>query len=180
MTEKKLIELLGQAELLVERMKNALNVLRKNQSDNSVTVLIERINDDIPYPRYMSEGAAGMDICAEITTPLILPANQKEPILIGTGLKVAIPKGYQISVRPRSGMGKKGIYISNSPGLIDSDYRGEIMMMLQNLSNNNHTIEPGDRIGQILLEKVYNIEWLPCEELPITVRGTGGFGSTGK
>ena len=104
-----------------------------------------------------------------------------ERILIPTGLKVAIPEGYEIQVRPRSGLAiKHGITMLNTPGTVDSDYRGELKVIVVNLSNETYTIEPNERIGQFVLNKIEQIEFVEVEELDSTERGEGGFGHTGK
>ena len=104
-----------------------------------------------------------------------------ERILIPTGLKVAIPEGYEIQVRPRSGLAiKHGITMLNTPGTVDSDYRGELKVIVVNLSNKTYTIEPNERIGQFVLNKIEQIEFVEVEELDDTERGEGGFGHTGK
>ncbi len=129
-------------------------------------------------PAYATEGAAGLDIRANITDPVVLAPLERQ--LIPTGLFVAIPLGYEIQIRPRSGMAfKHGITVLNTPGTIDADYRGEIKVLLVNLSNISFTIEPGERIAQMLLAKHEILSWNTTTELPSTERGTGGFGSTG-
>ena len=101
--------------------------------------------------------------------------------IIHTGLKIALPEGYEAQIRPRSGLAAKyGITVLNSPGTIDADYRGEIGVILVNLSNTSFTIQPGDRIAQLVVAKFEQIDWLPMNELSDTKRGEGGFGSTGK
>ena len=129
-------------------------------------------------PAYATEGAAGLDIRANITDPLVLAPLER--LLIPTGLFVAIPLGYEIQIRPRSGMAfKHGITVLNTPGTIDADYRGEIKVLLVNLSNISFTIEPGERIAQMVLAKHETLSWKTTDILPSTERGAGGFGSTG-
>jgi dUTP pyrophosphatase len=130
-------------------------------------------------PVYATVGSSGADVKANITESITLQPLQR--IAVPTGLHVAIPQGYEIQVRPRSGLAlKQGITCLNTPGTIDADYRGEIKVILINLSAEPQTINNGDRIAQLVLQKVETIEWLPTNELPTTERGAGGFGSTGK
>jgi dUTP pyrophosphatase len=129
-------------------------------------------------PAYATEGAAGLDIRANITEAVVLSPLERQ--LIPTGLFVAIPMGYEIQIRPRSGLAfKHGITVLNTPGTIDADYRGEIKVLLVNLSNEPFSIEPGERIAQMVLAKHQTLSWKTTEELPSTERGAGGFGSTG-
>ena len=129
-------------------------------------------------PAYATEGAAGLDIRANITEAVVLSPLERQ--LIPTGLFVAIPMGYEIQIRPRSGLAfKHGITVLNTPGTIDADYRGEIKVLLVNLSNAPFSIEPGERIAQMVLAKHETLSWKTTEELPSTERGAGGFGSTG-
>ncbi len=120
-----------------------------------------------------------MDIRANITEPIVL--GSLERTLVPTGLKIAIPEGYEVQVRPRSGLAlKHGITLLNTPGTIDSDYRGELKIIVANMSKDAYTINPGERIGQLVLNKVEQIEWEVVETLDETERGAGGFGHTGK
>ena len=129
-------------------------------------------------PAYATEGAAGLDIRANINEPLILEPLERQ--LIPTGLFVAIPLGYEVQIRPRSGLAfKHGITVLNTPGTIDADYRGEIKVLLVNLSNTSFTIEPGERVAQMVLAKHETLSWKTTDILPSTERGAGGFGSTG-
>ena len=129
--------------------------------------------------KYETEGSAGMDVRANIEEPITLKSLER--ILIPTGLKVAIPEGYEIQVRPRSGLAiKHGITMLNTPGTVDSDYRGELKVIVVNLSNEAYTIEPNERIGQFVLNKIEQIEFVEVQELDSTERGEGGFGHTGK
>ena len=133
----------------------------------------------VELPKYETEGSAGMDVRANIKEPITLKSLER--ILIPTGLKVAIPEGYEIQVRPRSGLAiKHGITMLNTPGTVDSDYRGELKVIVVNLSNETYTIEPNERIGQFVLNKIEQIEFVEVEELDSTERGEGGFGHTGK
>lgn len=129
-------------------------------------------------PEYATALSAGMDIKANLDEPLIL--NPLQRAMIPTGLYVAIPQGYEIQVRPRSGLAaKKGVTVLNTPGTIDADYRGEVKVILVNLSNEPFTVEPGERIAQLVLARHEVIEWESVEALDETLRGAGGFGSTG-
>ena len=133
----------------------------------------------VELPKYETESSAGMDVRANIKEPITLKSLER--ILIPTGLKVAIPEGYEIQVRPRSGLAiKHGITMLNTPGTVDSDYRGELKVIVVNLSNEAYTIEPNERIGQFVLNKIEQIEFIEVEELDSTERGEGGFGHTGK
>lgn len=130
-------------------------------------------------PAYATEGASGMDLRANLTAPLLLGPLQHR--LVPTGLFMELPDEYEAQVRPRSGLAMKhGITCLNSPGTIDSDYRGEIKVILINLSNEEHTIQHGDRIAQLVLQKIEKINWQQVNSLTETVRNNGGFGSTGK
>ena len=133
----------------------------------------------VQLPKYESKGAAGLDVRANIVEPITLKSLERK--LIPTGLKVSIPEEYEIQVRPRSGMAlKHGITMLNTPGTIDSDYRGDIGLIVANLSNEEYTIQPQERLGQLVLNKIEQIEWEEVETLDTTERGAGGFGSTGK
>lgn len=143
-----------------------------------VTVKVVK-EEEVQLPQYETKGAAGLDVRANITEPITLGSLERK--LIPTGLKVSIPQEYEIQVRPRSGMAlKHGITMLNTPGTIDSDYRGDIGLIVVNLSNKEYTIQPNERLGQLVLNKVEQIEWEVVETLDETERGTGGFGSTGK
>jgi dUTP pyrophosphatase len=131
-----------------------------------------------PLPEYATALAAGMDVRADNAEPIVL--HPLERALVPTGLYLEIPAGCEIQVRPRSGLAiKKGITVLNSPGTVDADYRGELRVILVNLSNEDFTIERGERIAQIVLAKHERIEWEEVAELEASERGTGGFGSTG-
>jgi dUTP pyrophosphatase len=131
-----------------------------------------------PLPRYETAGSAGLDLCADLDVPIEL--GPLERTLVPTGLFVEIPLGYEAQIRPRSGLAlKKGLSMPNTPGTIDSDYRGEIKVILINLSNETVQIAPGERIAQLVVARHERIEWQPVEQLGDTIRGSGGFGSTG-
>lgn len=141
-------------------------------------VKVIRMNET-ELPKYETIGSAGMDVRANIKEPITLEAGAIK--LIPVGLKVEIPLGYEIQVRPRSGLAlKHGLGMANSVGTIDSDYRGEIGVIAINLSDKPYTIQPQERIAQIVLNKVEQIEWTEVEELGTTERGAGGYGHTGK
>jgi len=133
----------------------------------------------VTLPKYMTEGASGMDVCAYMDEPVTLKSLERD--LIPTGIKIEIPYGYEVQVRPRSGLAiKHGITLLNTPGTIDSDYRGEIKVIVVNLSNEEYKIEPGERIGQLVLQKVYQMKFNQVDSLGETERSGGGFGHTGK
>ena len=132
-----------------------------------------------PLPHYATSGSSGMDIRAHLNEPMHL--QPLERTLIPTGLFIEIPQGYEAQIRPRSGLAvKQGITCLNTPGTIDADYRGEIKIILINLSNEVQSVDNGDRIAQIVFQKVEQAEWELSEHLEETQRSTGGFGSTGK
>ena len=129
-------------------------------------------------PDYSTKLSAGLDLRANIEEPIVLKPLQRS--LIKTGLFIALPAGFEAQVRPRSGLAyKKGITVINSPGTIDADYRGEIGVILVNLSENDFVVEDGERIAQLVIAKHEVAEWINVEELSETKRGAGGFGSTG-
>ena len=131
-----------------------------------------------PLPEYSTSQSAGMDLRAFITEPVILGVLDRA--LIPTGLYIEMPDGYEAQVRPRSGLAiKHGITVINSPGTVDADYRGEICVELVNLSNTPFTIEPGERIAQLIFSKYEKVDFIEVEELSETERGTGGIGHTG-
>jgi dUTP pyrophosphatase len=133
---------------------------------------------DVPLPRYMSEAAAGMDVCAANDEPVVLEPGQVR--LIPTGLYLAIPAGYEGQVRPRSGLAlKHGLVIVNSPGTIDSDYRGEVGIIVGNIGSQTYTVERGSRIAQLVIAPVVRAEIEIVDTLDETSRGVGGFGHTG-
>ena len=142
-------------------------------------VLIKKLDPAVKIPIYKTSGASGMDLMAFTAEPINV--KSKTSSLIPTGLSVAFSKDYEIQIRPRSGLAaKKNISVLNTPGTIDSDYRGEIKVIIYNHGNNDFTINNGDRIAQMILTPVVKIEFEETSELPETIRGEGGFGSTGK
>lgn len=145
-----------------------------------MTILkIKRLAHNKNIPQYQTNGAAGMDLCAAIENPIEL--KPLERVLIPTGLKVELESGYEIQIRPRSGLSiKHGITLINCVGTIDEDYRGEVCVPLVNLSNEIYTIQPQERIAQMIIAKVEKAQIEVVTELSDTVRGEGGFGSTGK
>ena len=147
---------------------------------NCVSMEIKIINKSHhPLPQYATPLSAGMDLRANLDAPITLEPLAR--VLVPTGLFMALPAGYEAQVRPRSGLAiKKGITVLNTPGTIDADYRGEIKVILVNLSNEPFTIESGERIAQMIVARYEQIEWESVEELGTTERGAGGFGSTGK
>ena len=131
-----------------------------------------------PLPAYQTLAAAGLDLMANIETAIEL--NSLERKLIPTGLFIELPIGHEAQIRPRSGLAlKKGITVLNTPGTIDADYRGEIQVLIINLSPEKVTIAPGERIAQMIVSKHETISWQPVEQLSDTQRGSGGYGSTG-
>ncbi len=133
---------------------------------------------DLPLPTYQSEGSAGMDIVAAVDEPMTVAPG--EIVLVPTGLAIALPMGFECQVRSRSGLAlKHGIFALNSPGTIDSDYRGEIKIILANFGREPFVISRGDRIAQLVVARYERIEWELVDSLPVTNRGSGGFGSTG-
>jgi len=132
-----------------------------------------------PLPSYETVGAAGMDVRANLSASVCVSPGER--MLVPTGLYLEIPAGLECQVRPRSGLAlKKGITVLNTPGTIDSDYRGEVGVILINLSNENFTIEPNDRIAQLVFCPVIQVTLIETDALESSDRGTGGFGSTGK
>ena len=131
-----------------------------------------------PIPNYETLLSAGMDLRASISEPIKLKSLER--VIVKTGLFIALPGGYEAQVRPRSGLAiKKGVTVLNAPGTIDADYRGEIGVILVNLSNEDFTIENGDRVAQMIIAKYERANWNVVTELSATTRGEGGFGSTG-
>jgi dUTP pyrophosphatase len=148
---------------------------------NPPTLQIEILpgNEDLGLPAYGTEGAAGLDLKAALTEPLILKPGERT--MIPTGLKMAIPFGYEGCVRPRSGLAAKhGITLTNSPGTVDSDYRGEVKILLVNLGQETVTLKRGERIAQILITPVAHVKVVQMDKLDDTLRGEGGFGHTGR
>ena len=148
---------------------------------SSIKVYIKKISSksDFKLPSYETKGAAGMDLSADIESEVILKPLERS--LIPTGIAISLPKDLEAQIRPRSGLAiKHGITLLNTPGTIDSDYRGEIKVILVNLSNDNYTIKPQDRIAQIVFSQFVTGEFDIVENLDETDRGDSGFGSTGK
>ena len=144
-----------------------------------VKVLIKKLNSSVKLPSYKTNGASGMDLMAFIEKPINLEPGKS--CLVPTGLSVAFPKEYEIQIRPRSGLAaKNNISVLNTPGTIDSDYRGEVKIILFNHGNENFIINKNDRIAQMVLTPIIKMELDETSELPDSIRGEGGFGSTGK
>ena len=144
-----------------------------------VKVLLKKLDPSVKLPEYKTEGASGMDLIAFINEPITIKSRASS--LVPTGLSVAFSKDYEIQIRPRSGLAaKKNISVLNTPGTVDSDYRGEIKVIIYNHGINDFVINNGDRIAQMILTPVIKIEFEETLDLPDSVRGTGGFGSTGK
>ena len=145
-----------------------------------MTVLkIEKLPHNVNVPQYQTEGAAGMDLCAAISEPMELKPLERK--LVPTGLKIELEHGYEAQVRPRSGLSiKHGITLINCVGTIDEDYRGEVCVPIVNISNETYTIQPDERIAQMVIARVEQAKLEVVTELTETTRGEGGFGSTGK
>ena len=144
-------------------------------------VFVERLQEglDLPLPQYMSEQAAGMDLYACVPESVLLERGKIK--LIPTGLKIALPSGYEAQIRPRSGLAlKHGITLLNTPGTIDADYRGEIKIIMFNAGDVDFEIKRGERIAQMVINKIEQIDWQIVEQLEESLRGEGGFGHTGK
>ena len=151
-------------------------------TNNSPKVKICRLHpehdSDLPLPRYMTPQASGMDLCAAIKVNQDIPVGSI--MVIPTGIAIALPTGFEAQIRPRSGLAfKHGIGIINAPGTIDADYRGEIKVALINLGERPYTIRRGDRIAQMVIQKVYQMQWQIVDALEQTDRNEGGFGHTG-
>ena len=144
-----------------------------------VKILIKKTSKEVITPKYKTDGSSGVDLSAFLDKEVVIKPNSSE--LIPTGLQVAIPKDLEIQIRPRSGLAaKENIGVLNSPGTIDSDYRGELKIILFNHGNKDFIINNGDRIAQMVLVPILKMEFEEVDNLPDTVRGQGGFGSTGK
>ncbi len=144
-----------------------------------VKVIIKKLNSSVQLPKYKTDGASGMDLMAYIEKPINLGPGKS--CLVPTGLSVAFPKEYEIQIRPRSGLAaKNNISVLNTPGTIDSDYRGEIKIILFNHGTENFIIKNNDRVAQMVLTPIIKMELEETNELPKSIRGEGGFGSTGK
>ncbi len=145
-----------------------------------VEIQVKRLpgSEDLPLPRYMSNGASGMDLCAAVSESTeIAPGGVA---LVPTGLAVAIPPGFEGQIRSRSGLAlKHGVFVLNGPGSIDSDYRGEVGIIVANLGAESFRIERGDRVAQLVIARVARAEWIQGEALATTARDAGGFGHTG-
>ena len=142
-------------------------------------ILIKKLDPTVELPTYKTEGASGMDLMALVQDPIILKPNSS--CLVPTGLAVAFPKDFEIQIRPRSGLAaKNNISVLNTPGTIDSDYRGEIKVILFNHGKSDFLINNKDRIAQMILTPVIKMDLEETDDLPETIRGEGGFGSTGK
>ena len=142
-------------------------------------ILVKKFDKNIKLPNYKTSGSSGMDLVAYIKNKITI--NPGKTAMVPTGIAVAIPKNYEIQIRPRSGLAvKKGITVLNAPGTIDADYRGEIKIILINLSKKSFVVKSGDRIAQMILCPVAKGKLKEVKNLPKTVRGKGGFGSTGK
>ena len=145
----------------------------------SVTVKIKKLNENAKLPAYGSEFAAGADLCACTDAPVEIPAHAT--VLIRTGLAAEIPVGYAGLIYARSGLAsKRGLAPANKVGVIDSDYRGEIFFSAANISDEDYTVMPGERVAQMMIMPVLSANFVVCDELDDTSRGAGGFGSTGK
>ena len=144
-----------------------------------VKVIIKKLNSSVQLPKYKTDGASGMDLMAYIEKPINLEPGKS--CLVPTGLSIAFPQEYEIQIRPRSGLAaKNNISVLNTPGTIDSDYRGEIKIILFNHGNENFIINNNDRVAQMVLTPIVKMELNETSELPESIRGKGGFGSTGK
>ncbi len=144
-----------------------------------VKVLVKKLDPKVQLPLYKTKDSSGMDLMAFINNPIKIPPNNSA--LIPTGLSIAIPNDLEIQIRPRSGLAAKySIGILNTPGTIDSDYRGELKIILFNHSNKEFVINNNDRVAQMVLTPILKIDFEEVDELPDTLRGSGGFGSTGK
>ena len=147
--------------------------------DNVVVEVKQKAGtEDIALPKYMTEHASGMDVRAAVEEPVTLAPGEIK--LVPTGLTIAVPPGFEVQVRPRSGLAMKhGLMVVNSPGTIDADYRGEVRIILGNVGSEAFVIERGLRIAQLVVQRVAHAEWKVRDELPKTVRSSGGFGHTG-
>ncbi len=144
-----------------------------------VKVLVKKLNSKVKLPSYKTEGSSGMDLIAFVDKPIEIKPNNSA--LIPTGLSIAIPQDYEVQIRPRSGLAaKSNISVLNTPGTIDSDYRGELKVILFNHGNKNFVVKNNERIAQMVLTPTFKIDFEEVDNLPDTVRGSGGFGSTGK
>jgi dUTP pyrophosphatase len=148
------------------------------KAEGAVMLIIQIQADDLAtLPLYAHEHDAGADLSAALRSPLVIYQNETKRI--PTGLRVAIPPGYEWQIRSRSGLASKGIFVTNSPGTIDAGFRGEVAVLLTNLGDQPFTVNPGMRIAQAVLAPVLRAEFMVVDSLPDTERGTGGFGSSG-
>jgi dUTP pyrophosphatase len=146
----------------------------------TIAVTVQRLAhaEGLPLPSYATAGAAGLDLLAAVQAPVVVPPGGRA--LVPTGLAIALPEGFELQVRPRSGLAlKHGVMVANSPGTIDADYRGEVQVILLNAGAEPFTVERGMRIAQAVLAPVVRLEWYEATSLDETARGAGGFGSTG-
>ena len=144
-----------------------------------VKVLVKRLNSKVKLPEYKTSGSSGMDLMACLDSPIKIAPNSPE--LISTGLSIAIPEDLEIQIRPRSGLAaKSNIGVLNAPGTIDSDYRGELKIILFNHGNKDFIVNNNDRVAQMVLIPILKMELEEVDQLPKSIRGSGGFGSTGK
>jgi len=144
-----------------------------------VKILVKKFDKNIKLPTYETSGSSGMDLVAYIKNKITIKPGKTA--MISTGIAIAIPKNYEIQIRPRSGLAaKKGISVLNTPGTVDSDYRGEIKIILINLSEESFVVKSGDRVAQMMLCPVIKAKLKEVKNLPKTIRNRGGFGSTGK
>ncbi|HEX9656343.1 MAG TPA: dUTP diphosphatase [Bacteroidota bacterium] len=145
-------------------------------------VQITRVNEltrDIPLPSYATEGSAGMDVRAAVDGPVVIKAGATS--LVPTGIAIALPAGYEAQIRPRSGLAAKHqISVLNAPGTVDSDYRGEVKVILTNFGTQDFVLQRGERIAQMVIARYDRVEWEELDVLDETVRGVGGFGHTGR
>lgn len=142
-------------------------------------ILIKKLSNSVDLPRYHTAGSAGMDLVADIKEPIVIKPHQR--MLVPTGIAISLPVGYEAQIRPRSGLAlKNGIMLANGVGTIDSDYRGEIGVILLNTSTALFRVEPGMRIAQMIVSRYESVEWQEVDDLDETERGSGGYGSTGK
>jgi len=144
-----------------------------------VKVLVKKLNSKVKLPSYKTEGSSGMDLIAFVDKPIEIKPNNSA--LIPTGLSIAIPEDCEVQIRPRSGLAaRSNISVLNTPGTIDSDYRGELKVILFNHGNKQFIVKNNERIAQMVLAPILKVDFEEVESLPDTVRGAGGFGSTGK
>ena len=147
----------------------------------NIQVMVKKLShaEDLPLPRYMTPGSSGVDLLAAVEDEVFIQSGAF--LLIPTGLTLSLPEGYEAQVRPRSGLAAKyGVTVLNTPGTIDRDYRGEIKVILINHGIDRYQVKRGDRIAQLVIAPVLQVEWIASEYLSETVRGAGGFGHTGE